>query len=170
MFSALKVTLSHREWHQLNIYSYNRYCSQFSIKIHNTKWYNIWITNVHRSPQLWDIWAYIGLKFFQTTYPLKGRRGLNPIPPSWATAWTDDQSITWIKTHSHTPMDNVVSPICLYAGCFWMVKPKHPEKTHADTGRTCKSTTTGIRIRDLLAVRQCNLLSHCGVWSKFYYY
>ena len=72
----------------------------------------------------------------QSQLTLGGRRG---------TPWTGRQSIAGSDidkqplTLTFTPKDNLETPINL--ACMSLDggrKPEHPERTHADTGRTCK--------------------------------
>ena len=96
--------------------------------------------------------------------PVRGHGGLLvPIPAiigreAGGTPWTGRQSIAGpTSTLTFTPTGNLESPINLMSMSLdGGRKPEYPERTHADTGRTCKLHTERIRTGDLLAVRhQC---------------
>ena len=99
------------------------------------------------------------ISHLQPLIPLGVAGGLEPIPADIGrrrgTPWTGRQSIAGLThrdrqpfTLTFTPTGNLESTInltCMSLDCGR--KPEYPEKTHANTGRTCKLHTEGPQVR-----------------------
>ncbi len=106
---------------------------------------------MHASPRVYVIFVvFLAFHSFSvTTYTLQGQGGVWWVAeanPSWHWAKVgytmesrhiDIQKQTTIHDPIHT-----LGQFRVNSACLWTVrKPVHPEKTHADMGRTCKLHT-----------------------------